>query len=585
MRNRHYPRRRRWGRGDPMPLYVITDDRHPGETIALFARWLYRYRSELAPITTAMLLAVAATLLHLKNPHLWPAILAGTVVIVGGILMGGKRSLDRPIERAYAAAVTAAAGSWLAAATAHGPITPPLPTLLTLGTILGGPPWWWHRRRRARVRIERVVEAWPDLADKIGLKGARILSAIVGAWGWRARVSLRHGQTTTDVINRIPAIESGLQIRPGAVRVEPDPARADRCTVHILERDPHAEPIPWPEPTGTSVLDPVELGLFEDATPVRVPLAHRHALVAGIAGSGKSGVLNVILGAHTACPDVVLWGIDLKGGMELQPWASCLDRVATTPDEAAELLADAVAILDARAADLTERGFRLWVTSPQEPALVIVIDEYAELADESPDAMNDADSIARRGRAVAVTLLVATQRPTQSAMGKGAVRSQMDVRVCLRVRERRDTDLILGQSAHAAGWHAHSLDAPGKFLISAPGFDIPRRARAYLLTDERVRAANRAHRARRPHLDGLSANALLTNRTDTVIKAEIVTDDPEQALWTALLEAPDKGLSVPQLMKITGMGRTWVYARLQQHATTGRAAQVTRGRWRATERP
>lgn len=70
-----------------------------------------------------------------------------------------------------------------------------------------------------------------------------------------------------------------------------------------------------------------------------------------------------------------------------------------------------------------------------------------------------------------------------------------------------------------------------------------------------------------------------------MIKAEVITDDPEQALWTALLEAPDKGLSVPQLMKITGMGRTWVYARLQQHATTGRATQVTRGRWRATERP
>ena len=61
-------------------------------------------------------------------------------------------------------------------------------------------------------------------------------------------------------------------------------------------------------------------------------------------------------------------------------------------------------------------------------------DEYAELADESPDSMAHADSIARRGRAVAVTLLAATQRPTQAAMGKGAVRSQMDIRICLRVR-------------------------------------------------------------------------------------------------------------------------------------------------------
>ncbi len=65
-----------------------------------------------------------------------------------------------------------------------------------------------------------------------------------------------------------------------------------------------------------------------------------------------------------------------------------------------------------------------------------------------------------------VTLLAATQRPSQDAMGKGAVRSQMDTRICLRVRERRDVDLILGQGAYKAGWHAHQLSQPGAFLIS-----------------------------------------------------------------------------------------------------------------------
>lgn len=42
-------------------------------------------------------------------------------------------------------------------------------------------------------------------------------------------------------------------------------------------------------------------------------------------------------------------------------------------------------------------------------------------------------------------LIAATQRPSQQAIGKGAVHSQMDIRICLRVRERRDVDLILGQ--------------------------------------------------------------------------------------------------------------------------------------------
>jgi DNA segregation ATPase FtsK/SpoIIIE-like protein len=192
------------------------------------------------------------------------------------------------------------------------------------------------------------------------------------------------------------------------------------------------------------------------------------------------------MGTLAACDDVVIWAIDLKKGMELQPWARCIDRLATTPDEAAALLADAVAVLQARAAHLAGTGRRVWEPSPRMPALVIIVDEYAELADEAPDAMTDTDSIARLGRAVAVTLVAATQRPTQKAMGQGAVRSQMDTRVCFRVRERKDVDLVLGQGMLTAGWHAHTLNAPGKFLVSAPEHTTPKRARAYLVTDHDV---------------------------------------------------------------------------------------------------
>jgi S-DNA-T family DNA segregation ATPase FtsK/SpoIIIE len=74
---------------------------------------------------------------------------------------------------------------------------------------------------------------------------------------------------------------------------------------------------------------------------------------------------------------------------------------------------------------LAERGGRVWEPSPDTPALVIVVDEYAELADDAPPAVRQVDSIARRGRAVAVNLVAATQRPTQKAIGQGAVRSQM----------------------------------------------------------------------------------------------------------------------------------------------------------------
>jgi hypothetical protein len=53
------------------------------------------------------------------------------------------------------------------------------------------------------------------------------------------------------------------------------------------------------------------------------------------------------------------------------------------------------------------------------------------------------------------------------------LRSQVDVRISFRVRERKDVELILGQGMLAAGWHAHTLNAPDKFLISAPEHDTP----------------------------------------------------------------------------------------------------------------
>jgi S-DNA-T family DNA segregation ATPase FtsK/SpoIIIE len=320
-------------------------------------------------------------------------------------------------------------------------------------------------------------------------------------------------------------------------------------------------------------------------------MLRRHALFGGATGSGKSGGLNVLMGNLTACTDAVIWAIDLKRGMELGPWADCIDRLATTPAEATALLSDAVAVLEARAAFLAESGRRVWEPSPGMPALVIIVDEYAELVDSAPDATRDADSIGRRGRAVAVTLVAATQRPTQKAMGQGALRSQMDVRICFRVRERKDVDLILGQGMLSAGWQAHKLNAPGKFLISAPEHDTPRRARAYLLTDQAVSDTASEHAYLRPELDEVSLRALDEHRPNrpTVLWAappnddeEITGNGPEAILWAELCLASEDGIPVADLVAATSMSHRWVNYRLRALADAGPAVQIKRGIWRTT---
>jgi len=278
--------------------------------------------------------------------------------------------------------------------------------------------------------------------------------------------------------------------------------------------------------------------------------------------------------------------------MELKPWESCIARLATTPEQAVALLRDAVAILEGRAESLAAAGKRTWEISPRWPGLIVIIDEYAELADEAPDAMSDTDSIARLGRAVAVTLIAATQRPTQKAMGQGAVRSQMDLRICFRVREPRDVDLVLGQGMLRTGWDAHNLNAPGKFLVSAPRHDRPKRARAYLLTDQVVADTADRYAGSRPGLDAPSRRAIQaasrlhpsSRGDDAAARNPQARDTPEpadDALWRALCAAPADGTDVSELMRITGWKRTKLYRHLREHAEAGRAIRVSGGRWRA----
>ena len=499
--------------------------------------------------------------------------------------LGARLGLPTLAERIYAAGAAVAAGGWLAAATAAGPSRPPLPQVLAIGGLVLAVPWWAHGRRRAKVRVERKLAAWPDIARDVGLPGSQVMSAIVDLWGWRARLRLARGQTIADVTGKIPAIESGLGIFRGAVRVYPTRDNlANRCELRVLDSDPHAGAIPWPATPVTSITQPVDLGPFEDAEPCRVLFLRRHALLAGTTGSGKSGGLNVLMANLSACADVVIWAIDLKQGMELAPGHHASTGWPPPPDRPPRCCATRP-----RSCTPARSG---WPPSaaapgnrPRMPALVIIIDEYAELP-----PLRYPDTIARLGRSVAVTLVAATQRPTQRAMGDGAVRSQMDLRICFRVRERRDADLVLGQGMVAAGWDAHKLNAPGKFLISAPEHDTPRRARAYLLTDDDVAGTAARHAPCRPPLDEVSRAALAQpfppDTEDTPATPVTVHEhddpDPETLLWAALLAAPDEGVSVPGLVAQTGMSRRWIYYRLRQLAADGLVTQTARGLWRAS---
>jgi hypothetical protein len=58
------------------------------------------------------------------------------------------------------------------------------------------------------------------------------------------------------------------------------------------------------------------------------------------------------------------------------------------------------------------------------------------------------------------------------------------------------------------GWHAHTPNGPGKFLVSTPEHATPKRARAYLVTDDDVSRIVARYAPYRPQLDDESRAAL-----------------------------------------------------------------------------
>ena len=184
--SRHQMRRRvrRMHRYGLQPIAIIDpSDPMPDVAIMVIGRWIWRYRSELAPFGIALATAAAAWWLHSHDAHWWLLIAAVAAASVPVLAVAGSRiGLADLTERIYVFTVTASAGAWLAAATAAGPAQRPFPLLILIGTLVLAVPWWTHRRRRARIRVERKLAAWPDIAQAVGLAGSRVLSALVDIW-------------------------------------------------------------------------------------------------------------------------------------------------------------------------------------------------------------------------------------------------------------------------------------------------------------------------------------------------------------------------------------------------------------------
>lgn len=186
-----------------------------------------------------------------------------------------------------------------------------------------------------------------------------------------------------------------------------------------------------------------------------------HVLVAGMTGSGKTGLLQTLIASlaiaqHPDRLNFVL--IDYKGDSAFQDCARLPHVVGKVTDLTPPLVERALISLRA---ELARRKVLLAETAvsdidgyvelsvrepsrPTLPRLVLVIDEFAELARELPDFIDGLVSIAQLGRSLGVHLVLATQRP--SGVLSPAIRANTNIRIALRVADPADSVDVVGSA-------------------------------------------------------------------------------------------------------------------------------------------
>ncbi|MFN8077356.1 MAG: FtsK/SpoIIIE domain-containing protein [Kineosporiaceae bacterium] len=209
-----------------------------------------------------------------------------------------------------------------------------------------------------------------------------------------------------------------------------------------------------------------------------------HVLVAGTTGSGKSEFLQTLVTslALQAPPDALAFVlVDYKGA---SAFAECADLphtvgLVTNLDHRGteRALASLQAEIERRERFLAGLGAKdlatAWAQDPAAaagalPRLVIVVDEFAELAVDLPDFVTGLIRVARVGRSLGVHLVLATQRPT--GVISAEMQANVSLRVGLRTADRENSLEVLGVPDAAS----ISPRTPGRGLVAVAGGGPPR---------------------------------------------------------------------------------------------------------------
>lgn len=248
-----------------------------------------------------------------------------------------------------------------------------------------------------------------------------------------------------------------------------------------------------------SIFDPIFLGIDDFGATVTIELAYRNLLAGGEPGSGKSVLLNNIVGHASLCTDVQLVLIDGKE-VELGMWEDVADVfVGRSEVEAIRILRLLQAEMNRRYDWLKARRRRKVERGDGISFILVVIDELAWFSATVGDKHSQEEfvrlvrDLVARGRAAGIIVVAATQRPSADIVPTN-LRDIFSYRCAFRCTTEASSDIILGTGWAKKGYDATTIPPESRgvgWLLAEGGY--PRRFKgAYLSDDEIDELVNRA---------------------------------------------------------------------------------------------
>ncbi|MFA6029504.1 MAG: DNA translocase FtsK [Elusimicrobiota bacterium] len=335
---------------------------------------------------------------------------------------------------------------------------------------------------------------------------ARVAGISPGPVITRYEVAPAPGVTVASIVSRANDIALSMKAR-GIRLIAPIPGKA-AIGIEIPNRNPATVTLREVMESPALAMNPsalaFALGLSADGAPLAADLEKMpHILIAGATNAGKSVLVHSLIASilFRRRPDEVKFLLIDPKRVELSlyegiphlydPKVAPKDvRVVTSPKEASSSLKALVHVMEKRYEKLQEYRARDLASYNEEAArrgeppeflIVVVIDELADLMNQTRDAVEDSiQRLTQMARAVGIHVVIATQRPSVDVI-TGVIKANLPSRCALRVATMVDSKVILDTKG------AESLLGRGDMLYMCPGQD-PSRIQGCFVSSQEIAA-------------------------------------------------------------------------------------------------